>query len=116
LPTKVRLASTPILTVERGSPVVETCASQVGVFTLKRGKPGKIPARTVRMTNDNYANSFTRFQVKWLGRTEHTVLVQGFNGSHSHQISTFRIMSRAAGEPVLAKNSGAIPACPTHRR
>ena len=35
LPTKVRLVSTPILTVERGSPVIDTGRCEVRVLTVK---------------------------------------------------------------------------------
>jgi hypothetical protein len=34
------------------------------------------------LPHDDHANSFTRSQVERLGRPEHAVLVESFNGSH----------------------------------
>lgn len=81
-PTTVRLASTPVLTVERGSPVIKTRAREFGILGLKRGEPCQVPAGPVRLANDDHANSFTRSQVERLGRAEDAVLVEGFNRSH----------------------------------
>jgi hypothetical protein len=50
-PTKVRLASTPILTLERGSPVLQTSARKVRVLT--RSKAHQVPPASVRLANDD---------------------------------------------------------------
>jgi hypothetical protein len=82
---RVRLASTPILTVERDSPVFETSARKVGVLT--RSKACQIPPLAVRLANDDDTHSFTRSQVERLGRAKDAVFVERFNGSHDFSVA-----------------------------
>ena len=73
--------------VEIRRPHVQASSREFGVVSGSSGKTREVPARRIRLSNHDDPNTLTWPEIQRLGRSEETILVQRFDGTHAHKIA-----------------------------
>ena len=73
--------------IEIRSPAVQTSGHQFDIFCGSSGETREVPARKIRLSNHDHANTFTGPKIQRLGGSEEAILVPRFDGTHTYKIA-----------------------------